>query len=87
MNQKPKRQHCETCKWHDVHAFYEMYGERADGMGDMGICRRNPPIPGVWRLARLKEDQAREDEFIFAEWPETSEEDFCGEWKGADETP
>ena len=69
---------CGTCKYHDVDGFYEYYGKNADGMGDMGFCRRMPPLPDISRL--INADSPRNEIFVFKVFPETGENDWCGEW-------
>lgn len=71
---------CANCVWHDVDGLYEFYGKNAEGIGDLGFCRRMPPVPGVWRLGDGNLPNGRVEHFVFAEWPETQEDDFCGEW-------
>jgi len=77
---------CDTCHWHDVDGLYKMYGTNAEGMGNLGFCRRNPPLPGQWRIGD-DPHTGRVDYFMFVDWPETSEDDFCGEWKERDSSP
>ena len=73
-------QTCQTCRWHDVDGLYKFYGKNADGMGDFGFCRRFPPRVG---RNKLEDDESlsRFDYFLFSDWPETVEEEWCGEWK------
>ena len=86
-NQEQRPQRCENCRWHDVDGLYKMYRENADGMGNLGFCRRRPPIPGQWRIPTDDPYVARVDYFMFADWPETSEDDFCGEWEAVPTSP
>jgi hypothetical protein len=73
---------CGTCRWHDVEGFYRHYKENAEGMGDMGFCRRAPPLPDfIVRWSVLQRGGNPSEEFVWAVWPETSEEDWCGEWQ------
>jgi hypothetical protein len=57
----------------------------AKGMEDMGLCRRSPPLPDfirrwhMWQQAEQSDTAA--DELVFAIWPETSPDDWCGEWQ------
>jgi len=75
---------CGTCRWHDVDGFYAFYRSNAEGMGDMGFCRKAPPLPDFTRLLGLKDEHtARTDVFVFALWPETTEQEWCGGWEGA----
>lgn len=77
MNKK-----CSTCKFHDVEGCYDFYGKNADGMGDIGFCRRLPPMPDLSRLSILKDNKeiTRDEVFVFAVFPETLEDEWCGEW-------
>jgi hypothetical protein len=70
---------CQTCQWHDVDGLYNFYGKRAEGMGDLGFCRRYPPRPSVERLENVESRMAN---FVFGDFPETAEDDWCGEWSG-----
>ena len=73
---------CGLCRWHDVEGFYAFYGANAQGMGDMGFCRKAPPLPDVTRLLHPSlHEAARTDVFVFALWPETSEDEWCGAWE------
>jgi len=68
---------CDTCKWHDVDGLYKFYGAKADGMGDLGFCRRYPPRPNV---ERLNNGEPRVNKLVFGDFPETGEDEWCGEW-------
>jgi len=73
---------CGTCRWHDVKGFAAFY--REDGMGEMGFCRKAPPLPDVTRLLHPGVHEApRDDIFVFAFWPETDEGEWCGAWEAA----
>jgi len=80
---------CATCRWHDVEGFYAFYGQNADGMGNMGFCRKAPPLPDFTRLmGPVVQDADRIDLFVFALWPETDDTDWCGAWEvHAEEAP
>jgi hypothetical protein len=86
VGQHPLVRCCNTCRWHDVDGLYKMYRKNAEGMGNLGFCRRNPPLPGQWRIGD-DPDAGRIDYFMFADWPETCENDFCGEWEKRDSSP
>jgi hypothetical protein len=76
---------CGTCRWHGIEGFDRYHGENAEGLGDMGFCLRFPPMPEfirhwhMWQKAEQSHDIP--DEIVFAVWPETSVEDWCGEWQ------
>jgi hypothetical protein len=73
---------CATCRWHDVVGFYAFYKTNARGMGEMGFCRKAPPLPDLTRLLHPGVQEAsRDDVFVFALWPETNEDDWCGAWE------
>ena len=75
---------CGTCRWHDVKGFRAFYGTDARDMGDMGLCRKAPPLPDVTRLLHPRlQEAARTDVFVFALWPETSDDEWCGAWEAA----
>jgi hypothetical protein len=73
---------CGTCRWHDVVGFQQYYGEAVARMPGRGYCRRNPPLPDFTRLLQANQLQIeRQEVFVFAFWPETAAEDWCGEWQ------
>ena len=78
----PERR-CETCRWHDIEGFARHHGE--DDPGGLGFCRRFPPLPDFIRRWAIwqKTEQANEpmENLVFGIWPETSDEDWCGEWQ------
>jgi hypothetical protein len=75
------KQVCGNCRWHDVDGFYAFYRGNAEGMGDMGFCRCGPPLPDFTRLLTPgMETVLRTELLVFAVWPETSEEAWCGAW-------
>src|SRR6266540_6856199 len=77
---------CGTCRWHDVDGFYALYRDNARGMDDMGFCRQRPPLPDLTRLLHpAVQDAARTDVFVFALWPETTAEEWCGAWEAREE--
>lgn len=55
---------CATCRWWDT----------LNSLGHSGICRRMPPNGGHWRPTREAEQN-----WIGANWPETINDDWCGE--------
>jgi hypothetical protein len=71
---------CGSCRFHDVAGLYDMYRTGADGMGNLGFCRRYPPRPRQPPLAAEREKWTRTDYMVFGEYPETSEDEWCGEW-------
>src|SRR5262249_48959464 len=73
---------CGTCRWHDVAGFYAFYRANAEGMGDVGFCRKAPPLPDLRRLLhRGVQGASRIDIFVFALWPETDATEWCGAWE------
>jgi hypothetical protein len=78
----PANRRCGTCRWHDVDGFYRFYGTSAEGFGDYGYCRRTPPMPDIVPLlARFQDKEALATAYVVgAVWPETAEDEWCGEW-------
>ena len=76
---------CRTCRWHDIEGFQRYYREAAEAgveMGGRGFCRRYPPMPDFTRLLLANQLEVnRREVFVFAFWPETAPEDWCGEWQ------
>ena len=66
--------YCGSCKWHDVAGLYDFHKEHADGLGDLGWCRRLPPTPYI------NPEQSRISSINWGEWPATGQDDWCGSW-------
>lgn len=62
---------CETCRWWKVDA------EDANE----GQCKRFPPVV----LMRSIDPELTQDLIPCAHFPQTDYDDFCGEWKAADQ--
>jgi hypothetical protein len=78
---------CDTCRWHDVHGFSRFYGKTIAGHRDVGFCRRRPPWPDITRLLHPSlQEEPRYKVMVFALWPETQGEDWCGEWQAKEES-
>jgi hypothetical protein len=77
---------CGTCRWHDVEGFAAVYGPKAEDMGEVGFCRQAPPLPDFTRLLHPEvQEGSRTDVFVFALWPETTDNEWCGAWEPAQE--
>jgi hypothetical protein len=69
-------QRCGTCRWHDV-AHLGDVEVAADAQGE---CRRFPPhVDVAARWSRMQQGQDVDD--LPGIWPETSVQDWCGEWQ------
>ena len=78
---------CRTCRWHDVRGFTQFYGKRITEFREGGFCRRLPPWPDFTRLMHPSlQEEPRYKVMVFAFWPETQGDDWCGEWQ-AKEAP
>lgn len=77
----PKQQACGSCRWHDVAGVYAGSQPWAQGMGNVGFCRRNPPVILPWHHADRDDQNLQiEDEAFHSTWPITQEQDWCAEW-------
>jgi hypothetical protein len=82
---------CGTCRWHDVDGFYRHHGSDAEGLGDVGFCRAQLPLPAfvhlwyMWKKAEQQDDLP--DKFVWAVWPETHEDDWCRAWEAREDPP
>jgi hypothetical protein len=79
----PTNRRCATCRWHDVAGLHAFYGKNTDGLSDVGYCRRRPPAVDYGYLLRQLQhlDRSREEFFVYAVFPETAPEDWCGAWE------
>jgi hypothetical protein len=77
---------CRTCLFFDQRAFQHRYTDTASGLG-MGLCRRNPPVPDLARLATTASFLPRGQMIAFSLYPETCLDDWCGEWRAGAPSP
>ena len=66
MNEKKRKDRCETCK------FWDEGGSLVEGHGE---CHRNAPSP-LLDLVVVDHNSS-----YAAFWPDTGPNDWCGEWK------
>lgn len=81
MGERAER--CETCRfWELLPAGHQDRGEPLNG-----TCRRFPPVLDTARLVKQKYDEIVEDTFKGGGYvfPVTGSDDWCGEWRAADE--
>lgn len=69
---------CINCKFHDVEGFYKNAGSEADGWGDVGYCRRMPPL---LIASRSEQEGNAMEAAVNTTWPVTDENDWCGEFQ------
>jgi hypothetical protein len=73
---------CATCRWHDEQGFSQFYGRTMAEYHGAGFCRRHPPWPDFTRLLHPSlREEPRYNVMVFALWPETQGEDWCGDWQ------
>jgi hypothetical protein len=73
---------CRDCQ------FWEEFLMRGEGMPARGFCLRYPPVP-IGRTDSSTEGQRGEYRDVIAtsvspEWPETRENEWCGEYRKDD---
>lgn len=69
---------CENCH------FWDKEGRTDDPEITIGTCHRNAPVPILWRTPlREAGDSCRYDVF----WPQTVNEDWCGEFQPRSDPP
>jgi hypothetical protein len=85
----PANRRCGSCHFHDVDAFLALHHDTTDG--DVGLCRRNPPVPRNipydWPTDKQMDEEGillRSEFLIFGDWPETFETAWCGDWERAE---
>lgn len=80
MNEKPLKQTCGSCRFHDTDGFLEIYVGCQTNAG-VGLCRRVPPMPDVLRTITSLSSNWDWPIAGNAIYPETAADDWCGEWR------